>query len=287
MKTFTKNLRRFLNATSSILAQIGFPTKKRGIYTPYYYADKVKTPDYIYPLGWLVKILDSKKSEYKSLVENCEKYLSQFSKFEKGSKSEPLKPRLNQDWFSGLDAFFAYSFVRHYKPKRVIEIGGGHSTYFLSQAIKDENLDCHFTSINPRKIKKVDETCDIFYEATLDEVPIQIFDKLKKNDILFIDASHLFRKGTDLEIIFMHILPNLKSGVIIQFHDIFLPENYPDDTNWNWWNFDEQYYLATLLQGGQYEAIMPVYHIKGTMLKDLNIKCHSRADESSFWIIKK
>lgn len=283
-----KKIYRFFNGLSSILAQLGFSTKKRGIYIPYYYADRVKTPDYIYPLKWLEKILDSKKSVYKSLVENCEKYLPQFSKFEKGDKRLPLKPRLNQDWFTGLDAFFAYSFVRHFKPKNIIEIGGGHSTYFLSQAIKDENFDCHFTSINPRKIKKVDECCDKFYQTTLDQVPIKIFDKLDKNDILFIDASHLFQRGTDLEIIFMHILPHLKSGVIIQFHDIFLPENYPNDKNWNWWNFDEQYYLATLLQGEKtYEPLMPIYYIKDKMLKYLNIRCHQRAIETSFWIIKK
>jgi len=50
---------------------------------------------------------------------------------------------------------------------------------------------------------------------------------LKEDDILFIDSSHVSKIGSDLNYIFFEILPHLNSGVLIHFHDIFYPFEYP------------------------------------------------------------
>ncbi len=70
---------------------------------------------------------------------------------------------------------------------------------------------------------------------------------LKSNDILFIDSTHISKINSDVNAIFFEILPLLKSGVYIHFHDIFYPFSYPND--WlrakNSWN--EAYILRAFL----------------------------------------
>ena len=39
------------------------------------------------------------------------------------------------DYFNDFDAAVYYSLIRHHRPKRVIEIGSGHSTRFASRAL--------------------------------------------------------------------------------------------------------------------------------------------------------
>ena len=47
----------------------------------------------------------------------------------------PPAPRWNQDWFPRLDAAAAYATVRSLKPRRIVEVGSGHSTRFHARAI--------------------------------------------------------------------------------------------------------------------------------------------------------
>ena len=48
---------------------------------------------------------------------------------------------------------------------------------------------------------------------------------LNKNDILFIDSSHIVKIGGDVNYLYLEVLPNLKKGVVIHIHDIPFP--YP------------------------------------------------------------
>lgn len=56
---------------------------------------------------------------------------------------------------------------------------------------------------------------------------LDVFRSLKKNDILFLDSSHAVGTGTDTVHEFLNILPELAPGVIVHFHDIFFPFDYP------------------------------------------------------------
>ena len=52
------------------------------------------------------------------------------------------------------------------------------------------------------------------------------FQELGQNDILFIDSSHTVKSGSDVNYLILEILPRLNCGVIVHFHDIFLPYDY-------------------------------------------------------------
>ena len=55
---------------------------------------------------------------------------------------------LQNDYFSGFDAAVYYSLIRHLKPKRIIEIGGGYSTRIASKAL-ERNEQGSLTCIEP------------------------------------------------------------------------------------------------------------------------------------------
>src|ERR1700741_1074275 len=48
----------------------------------------------------------------------------------------------NNGFFETVDAEMAYSFVRHFKPTRIIEVGGGYSTRLLTEAVR-ANFEQH------------------------------------------------------------------------------------------------------------------------------------------------
>ena len=84
-----------------------------------------------------------------------------------------------------------------------------------------------------------------------------MFSLLEENDLLFIDSTHLIKTGSDVCYELFEILPSLKSGVLIHFHDVFWPFEYPKDwvlTENRSWN--EIYGLrAFLMNNSDYEII--------------------------------
>ena len=82
----------------------------------------------------------------------------------------------------------------------------------------------------------------------VEDLDYDFFDQLGKNDILFIDSSHVLRTGNDVQYLYLEILPRLKEGVIVHIHDIFLPYEYPQQwvvENRVFWS--EQYLLQAFL----------------------------------------
>jgi hypothetical protein len=79
-------------------------------------------------------------------------------------------------------------------------------------------------------------------------VPAEIFRSLNENEILFIDSSHVAKTHSDVLHILFDILPLLKKGVLIHFHDILWPFEYPKiwlDQGRAW---NEAYFLRAFLQ---------------------------------------
>ena len=54
-----------------------------------------------------------------------------------------------------------------------------------------------------------------------------MFDQLEAQDLVFCDSSHVAKIGSDVSYILLRILPRLKPGVLVHFHDVFYPFSYP------------------------------------------------------------
>ena len=135
----------------------------------------------------------------------------------------------NNEFFGQMDSIVYYSVIRKFKPKKIIEVGSGFSTMIASKASL-KNEDTSIISIEPYPnsiLKKGLPNLSELIKKPIQEIPINKFKELEKNDILFIDSSHLSQVGSDVNYLFLEIIPELKKGVIIHIHDFFYPYEYP------------------------------------------------------------
>jgi len=160
-------------------------------------------------------------------------------------------------WISALDGIALYSFLVTHKPKIYMEVGSGNSTKFARKAIVDHNLDTKIVSIDPCPRVEVNEICDESIRKPVEEINIQIFDRLDTNDILYIDNSHRVFMNSDATTMFLDAIPRLKAGVLVEIHDVTLPYDYPNE--WISRYYSEQYLLAAyiLAKGNMFDIILP------------------------------
>jgi len=154
--------------------------------------------------------------------------------------------------FGGLDARMLYCFLRLFRPSHLIEIGSGFSSLLIADVNRDNfNNSIEFSCIEPFPrdflVHGVPGISRLI-QKNVQDIDLRTFQALGPNDILFIDSSHVSKTGSDVNYLFLHVLPRLKKGVIIHIHDIFLPRDYPEDwvlgegRSWN-----EQYLLQGML----------------------------------------
>ncbi len=166
-----------------------------------------------------------------------------------GSEPPPA-PRWNQDWFPRLDAAAAYAMVRSTRPRRIVEVGSGHSTRFLARAVADGGLATRITAIDPEPRASIEGLAVEWIRTPVQRVAA--FPPLGAGDILFIDSSHQLKPGSDLEFLLNAVLPLLPAGVRVHFHDIFLPDEYPQQ--WTWRRYNEQAAVAALITSNVFKV---------------------------------
>lgn len=162
---------------------------------------------------------------------------------------------LNNYYFEEFDASILYSMLLTEKPKRIIEVGSGFSSALMLDIKKVYHLDdleLTFIEPYPERLESLFEKEDYdqvtIYKEKVQFVDFEIFSNLTEGDILFIDSSHVSKIGSDVNYIFFEILPILKPGVRIHFHDIFYPFEYPEKWVFEGRFWNEAYLLRAFLQ---------------------------------------
>lgn len=79
-------------------------------------------------------------------------------------------------------------------------------------------------------------------------MPLEVFENLGENDILFVDSSHISKANSDVNLIIFEILPRLKKGVYVHFHDIIYPFEYPKEWLEQKRAWNEIYILRSFLE---------------------------------------
>lgn len=221
-----------------------------------------------------------------SLLEKLSKYSGEFLELVDSNQFDNENPA-----FIYQDAAVYYSMIRHFKPKNIIEVGGGYSTKIASLACLKNGLT-NLTCIEPYPrdfLKQGFPGLTELIEQPVQKVPTSKFKELGDSDILFIDSTHVSKIGSDVNYLFLEVLPQLNKGVIIQIHDIFLP--FPFMYNWIkdlqlFWN--EQYILHAFLIGNyDFEVMFGNHYMMSKhpeTLKKIFDKEPMRA--GSFWMRK-
>ncbi len=203
----------------------------------------------------------------------------------------------NKSYCSG-DAEYLYNMVRHFKPGKIVEIGSGHSTLMVKNAVKqnkleDPNYILKHVCIEPYEQPWLDKIDVELIREKVESVNKSVFEQLGHNDILFIDSSHIIRPQGDVLFEFLEILPIIKPGVIVHVHDIFTPKDYLNE-----WIFDEhlfwneQYLLeAFLTSNAEFKIIGATNYLSHHYRTEFAAKCPIFAQQAgrepgAFWMVK-
>jgi hypothetical protein len=172
---------------------------------------------------------------------------------------EDPTPRWVNGYLPGLDGAAIYGFIREHRPATYWEVGSGNSTRFARRAIADGGLATRIVSVDPSPRADIDRLCDEVIRAPLEEVSPGLAARLAPGDMCFIDCSHRAFQNSDVTVAMLETLPALAPDVLVGFHDIFLPDDYPPA--WAKWYFNEQYLLAMFLLGGHagMEIVLPAW----------------------------
>jgi hypothetical protein len=221
----------------------------------------------------------------KVMVPYIAEYLSS-SVFEKHGK---------KNWYyTGWDAAYYYCLIRSRKPRSITEVGRGVSTWIAAAAIERNVADGHpgeIVSIDPYFRGDNTAACTRIVTAELQQIGSAERDLLLRADIFFVDSSHVFKWGSDVQCLFESWIPNVALNAPLHIHDIFTPYDYPSE--WmlgakRFWN--EQYVFESFIAfNPAFQIECPIFHLyKSGTLKQLAERMNatelSAANGFSMWL---
>jgi hypothetical protein len=170
-------------------------------------------------------------------------------------------------YFYGLDPLMLFLFLRHLKPAKMMEIGQGSSTRISLAALelnaRETGLKCEFVSIDPYpRLTQTFAPAGVNLHLLTQELQSVDLPPLLENcGFVFVDSSHVYKIGSDVQFEFTRLYPYLRPGTFVHVHDIFSPYEYP--LAWavhrkQFWN--EQYFLENFLAFNHaFEVCLPLH----------------------------
>lgn len=179
-------------------------------------------------------------------------------------RREGLRYQFDNPNFSYGESIFLYSLLRLLKPARVIEIGSGHSscvTLDTNERFLDGSAKVTFIEPYPQLLESLmlpnDRASVEIIASAVQDVPTSTYESLAAGDILFVDSTHVAKVGSDVNHIMFDVLPSLRPGVYVHFHDIYYPFEYPKEWVYQGRAWNEAYVLRAFLQhNAAYEIVL-------------------------------
>ena len=210
----------------------------------------------------LLVTVEKGRADYRAFIEEILSYKENLQAiWPSGSDRSSTEPVWNNEFLPGLDIAGLYTMIAKHKPKKYVEIGSGNSTKVAFKAKKEQHPEMEIVSIDPFPRVEIDGLSDRVLRQPFEECSLDLVNELAPGDILFIDNSHRILPNSDSLVVFMEILPRLKKGVIVHFHDIYIPYDYPQFMCDRF--YSEQYGLAffVLLDPVKYRTLFPCYFV--------------------------
>ena len=236
--------------------------------------DTQSLPDTLWkqPSG-LPGIQMNESAQLELLRKDFPRFRNEYEQLPTRSSGKESRFYVNNTLFGGVDALVAYCMVRHFQPRLVIEVGSGFSSLVLGEAAQ-KNKSSELICIEPFPRKFLREGFPglrSLIEKKVQDIELEFFLQLESGDVLFIDSSHTVKIGSDVNYLFLEVLPRLRPGVIVHVHDIFLPFEYRRDwvlDELRFWN--EQYLLQAFLQfNSEFEVLMANSYLNHYYQEDL------------------
>lgn len=192
------------------------------------------------------------------LIDKMKKY--KLPRWSNNKESTVYRYHYMNGWFDKGSADALYYMMRILNPQRIIEVGSGFSTavmmdvneYYFNQRIQITSIESRAERL--KSLLKADDHLEII-EENLQNMSVMYFEKLKENDILFIDSSHVSKMNSDVNYLFFEILPRLTEGVYIHFHDVMYPFLYHKEWIYQGRAYNEMYLLRAFLMNNRNYSI--------------------------------
>jgi hypothetical protein len=193
-----------------------------------------------------------------------------------------------------LDATVHYGLIRSLKPRRVVELGSGHSTLVTAEAgglngAEGSPLTLDVYDPFPGVVREGLPGLHALHRTPAQEVPLRVFEALEEGDVLFVDTTHTVKIGSEVNFVLLEVLPRLRVGVVVHFHDIYLPFEYPRSCMEDfalYWN--EQYLLQAFLAHNQsWDVLLAVQALSRLRRSELAASLSPEAvaqDGAGFWM---
>lgn len=261
-----------------------------GFFIPYRYAAELGAAERR-TLGTIAATFAELRADFAAVVDLIDDYRVDLLAIAADADAEPPPPKWCQDWFAGLDAALLYTLIRHHRPRRVFEIGCGHSTRFVARAVADGGLATEITAIDPAPRATIDGLPVRVLHHPVQQIDPAAFAAMEAGDVLIVDSSHVLMPGSDVDVILNDILPRLSSGVLVHVHDVFLPDPYP--AAWRWRGYNEQVAVAPMIgPDGPYRPLFASRYARRWLADRLarsvvdELPRPAGAIESSLWLRK-
>lgn len=214
------------------------------------------------PHARLYDIINAQRAEYAAWMKKIRQYKPQLQSILKADAvQDAIQPGWNNGFLPGLDIMALYTVLAELKPQRYVEIGSGNSTKVAHKAKTDMGLNTEIISIDPYPRAEIDHLADQIIRTPFEQLDNAFLRDLNENDVLFVDNSHRVLPNSDATVFFLEVLPELKKGVVVHIHDIYIPYDYPQFMCDRF--YSEQYALAAFLLANpqHYIPMLPNYFI--------------------------
>lgn len=255
MKSLVRSLRnRLVERSFDFWQSLGVHVTQNHFYKPV--PDTSHLPEELWKRRSEMIGIDMREAEQIGLLDRfIARYKQEYDAFARQPTAIPHEFHFANDQFGSVDAEILYCMVRDRRPRRIYEIGSGHSTFVAARAALQNEAEgaprCELVAFEPfpnELLQRGFPGLERLVQRPVQDVPIDQFSDLDENDILFVDSTHVLKIGSDVQYEYLELLPRLHVGVLVHVHDIFLPSEYPrrwvmqDHKFWN-----EQYVLQAFL----------------------------------------
>lgn len=166
-----------------------------------------------------------------------------------------------EDGFGVVEADFLFCFMQYAKPRKIIQIGCGVSTAVILRASKESNHNVSICCIEPfpsayLRALANDGKIELITKSA-QEVEIDRITALDEGDMLFIDSTHTVKVGSEINRIILEVLPRLKTGIYVHFHDIYFPYDYQRNLRETLYFWNESTLLHSfLIHNSKYKIVV-------------------------------
>jgi hypothetical protein len=135
--------------------------------------------------------------------------------------------------YGEIEAEVLFGFVATNKPRRITQVGCGVSTAICLSAAERAGYKPDIVCLEPYPSSYLKDAANKGAIRLIGQ-PAQTIDydviaDLDDGDLLFIDSTHAVKPGSEVNYLIHEVLPRLKPGVWVHFHDIYFPYDYTRD----------------------------------------------------------